>query len=308
MLSLLFLRKTNRCQRLRSLLLVVVCISACTQAATSDVTPDSHAGSNTVDEIKNPIVFTIKSVEEPKGYWQPRVSAKVGDISDDFIIDTGGEVSMLAARFLPAFAKREEKSITDSNGQRRTYQVGPVAAVADKARLDGISFMVLGDYLNLTHGKELWNANGSTIGMNALGTYRIRIDGPKGLLTLTSDDAPLQGSGWTDYSGFGATPHQTVEATTIKGEKLRVFLDTGNAQSRILQKFAGTRELPIQLVIGSMQIEATTPQVLEGDSELSVGDPAKNPIVVHATLGWDVLRHFIFEISPKNKRLRISKE
>jgi hypothetical protein len=234
------------------------------------------------------------------------VAARVVGVDIDCVIDTGGESSLLPKEFFQHFDQRTEKTIADSNGQRRVYEVGPAEVVLGKTLIGKFPFLLLGDYLQLTHGKELWDANGPTLGINILGNFRIRIDGPKGRMTLSRDDGPLEGSGWIAYTGFNGTPHQTVEAKTVAGEKLRLFLDTGYVQSRIIKRLSGPKEAPLQLVVGETRVEGPA-MVLEGDSEARISSRGKEDILIHATLGWDVLRHFVMELSPKNKQLRLSK-
>jgi hypothetical protein len=234
------------------------------------------------------------------------ISARVVGIDIDCLIDTGGESSLLPKEFLRHFPQRAEKIITDSNGQRRVYEVGPAEVVVGKTLIGKFPFVVVGDYLQLTRGKEVWDANGPSLGINILGNFRIRIDGPKGRMTLSRDDGPLEGSGWIAYTGFNGTPHQTVEAKTVAGEKLRLFLDTGYVQSRIIKRLCGPKETPLQLVVGETRVEGPA-MVLEGDSDLRFSSQGKEDIIIHATLGWDILRDLVMELSPKNKQLRLSK-
>ena len=109
-----------------------------------------------------------------------------------------------------------------------------------------------------------------------------------------------------EYSGFNGTPHQTVPAKAPGGRDVRVFLDTGYGQSRIARGYAGPKETPLLLSIGGTTIESSKVVLLDGDVDARITSPGKDDIVVHATLGWDVLRRYVLELSPRHHRLRLS--
>jgi len=260
-----------------------------------------------VASLPAPVVVPLRTLKTAEGRFRPIVAARVVDVEVDLLVDTGGEGSNLSKAFLDHFKDRTESVVTDSNGRRRTYVVGPAELILGKNRIGRFQFNVLGDYLELRDGKELWDASHPMVGMNVLGGFRVRIDGPKGLLTLAPDQGPTEGSGWVNYSGFNGSPHQTIPAKTARGEDVRVFLDTGYEQSRIVRRYAGSKDAPIALSIGDTRVESAGGTVLDGDADLRVTSPGKEDIVTHATLGWDVLRGYVLEISPRNRRLRVIK-
>ena len=163
----------------------------------------------------NNVEAPLHSENVSPGLWQPRIIAEVFGTAVEFVLDTGAEGSVLPASFLPHFPKREEGTVNDSNGMRRAYNVGATAVALGKKNVGEFSFTILGEYISLVHGKEVWDTNPDGIGLfgqNIIGSFRQRIDGPKGKLVLMPDTEPLQGSGWVEYTGFNGSPHLTVDA------------------------------------------------------------------------------------------------
>jgi len=251
------------------------------------------------------VTLPIRTEESTNGASRPVIVGRLLEAEVPFLLDTGGQTSMLTEDWKDRVSIEGQTEAVDSNGKRLMYSTGPMRLVLGKITLDDVRFGMPGEYLQLTHGRRIWNTDGVTLGQDVLSRYHVVIDGPKRELSLLhSGDLP-DAHGWVSFEGFWGTRHLTVVAMGRDDREMRVFLDTGYVLSRIAKEYAAPQPHPVDVRIGSNRIVGYAPQVLEG-GDLTFSNPEKGDIVIHCTLGWDVLKKCRLEISYKHQKLRVT--
>jgi len=259
-------------------------------------------------KLPGSVVVDIDTEETVGHGAKPIVIGGVLDKQVAFLLDTGGEASLLPEAWTDRVEIESETEGADSNGKRIFRSTRPLAVSLGKQPIDKVRFQIPGPYSHLTHGQLVWSTDGvATLGQNVLCRYRIIIDGPKQELRLSDrDDKPL-GSGWVAYQGFWGSQHLTVPAVDAQGRPLLLFIDSGYERSRIAKTHAAAVPYPINIRVGGNHIIGSTANVLDG-GDLTISSPEKGTVVIGATLGWDVLRGCRLEVSYKHRQLRITQK
>jgi hypothetical protein len=255
-----------------------------------------------------PVSVQINTEDSQNGGSRPIISAQVCGETVLFLLDTGGENSMLTESWKNRAVIAEQIKAVDSNGKRIIYRTPPMELLLGKMILNDVQFDIPGEYVQLAHGKRVWSTDGrAVLGQNILSRYHVVIDGTSQKLHLLQTHDLSNDEEWVSFVGFWGSNHLTVSANDRNGRHMRVFIDTGYELSRIAKEFAASTSTPIDIRIGSAFIVGYTPQVLEG-GDITISNPEKGDIVINCTLGWDVLRNCRLEISYKHKKLRITQQ
>ncbi len=255
-----------------------------------------------------PAILRIETEQSKNGGAKPVVLGRLLEEQVPFLLDTGGQSSMLTEDWKDRVTTAGQIEASDSNGKRIMHRTVPMRLFLGDTSLEDVRFSIPGKYLQLTHGKRVWATDGSAVlGQDILSRFHVIIDGPKQELQLLQGDNVRDGQGWVSFEGFWGTQHLTVSASGPGNRKLRVFVDTGYELSRIDKELAASQPNPIDIRIGGNHIVGYTPSVLKG-GDITISNPEKGDIVIHCTLGWDVLRSCRLEVSYKHQKLRVTQE
>ncbi|MFH0937806.1 MAG: hypothetical protein V1899_00745 [Planctomycetota bacterium] len=147
------------------------------------------------------LTLQIKTEDAENGGVQPFVSAYLNNEEVFFLLDTGGESSMLPENFKDKVRIVNESEATDSNGKRVMYQTSPIDFRLGGVTINKVCFSIPGPYLQLTHNRRVWNCGDKTpvLGQNILSRYRVVIDGTKKEFHLLQDSDLPQNNEWVSY-------------------------------------------------------------------------------------------------------------
>ena len=222
-------------------------------------------------------------------------------------VDTGGNVSHLPDRFLSRLQIKETNSVSDVAGQRKSYLAKPIDILIDGHELRNFEATIFGGYTSTNPGAK-WNVDAPTLGINALSSYRIVLDGAHGTMSLLDDSSPPTEETWVPFEGILGSIHQIISATTANGKTVRVFLDSGLSFSRASKSMlAHEGDKTISINVGGNSIVATPKEILDGPERVVefLDGTEKKRVEMDCALGWDFLKHCRFEISFKYRKLRI---
>ncbi len=174
------------------------------------------------------------------------VEGRIGDVSGNFLFDTGSEVLLLNRRY---FGRGEVSSTASLGSSGIVESIGK--SEIDTLHIDRLSVLNLNVHIvDLTHIESKKNIQlHGIIGYNVLKDFEVLIDYPSRIITLSRLDNsgnPLeQRLGWeqkSDSIRFYLRQHLITFGGRIGGKSLVFALDTG-AELNLLDRLVGRKVL-----------------------------------------------------------------
>ena len=232
--------------------------------------------------------------------WKPTVPVTIAGKRLDYLLDTGGERMSLAPAHAVHLHGRAESMIADVNGSRRVFTGMIPELFVGQHRLASVEAMILGEYVDPRQDLIRFQVDDAVVGQSILGRGVVILDGPAGRLRL--DAEPPTGDTVAFHSFGRDSRHLLVKA--IRGDRdVTVFLDTGFSGSRFAARAPGAGRM---LLLGGVTIDlgghGDSVKMVEAERQMVVTVDGHD-IVIHGTLGWDILRHYTQVIDYPNSRL-----
>lgn len=241
----------------------------------------------------------LRDVGSEEQGWNPMVRVEAGGISADYLIDTGGDRCTLASGHVGLLLDGVAGNVTDSNGLRACTNGQVRELLVDGVRFTDVGARVLGAYTSLFHGRVIWGTESPMLGQTLFGERIVVIDGPGHRLWFPGS---MPNVPTIPFTSFGPGSRHLIVQGRRGDAAVTVFLDTGYARSRIADQGPGSgNRLDIGGMVFDLERHRATVTHLPGDTDLVVGG-----VVIHVTLGWDVLRDVVQTIDYRTRSIALS--